>query len=140
MEWVAIAMAAVDLVSGLSAGRRAERAAKQAGAEEARLEGLLTTEKIRQLDVERRLRSGQTKAGFASGRVKIGSKSALDILAEQKSTALAERSTILEVGASRAANALTRSSNLADQIGYQTIGQAAGKASNLFTMISAATD
>jgi hypothetical protein len=139
MEWVAVALGAVDLISGIMGGSSAKRAAKREAKEEARLEGLLTTEKVRQLDVEQRLREGETRAGYASGRVDIRSKSALDIITEQKATALKERQTILEVGASRAANALQRGSNLSEQIGYKTIGDAAGSASNLFTLIKAAT-
>jgi hypothetical protein len=131
MEWVGVALGAVDLISGIIGGSKASSAAKRQAREEARLEGILTTEKVRQLDVEARLREGEMKAGYASGRVKIGSQSALQLLAEQRKQFLHERSTILEVGASKAANALQRGSNLASQIRYGSISDAAGKAAGL---------
>ena len=129
--------AAVGVVSSFLGAKKAESAAKKAAREEARLEGLVTTEKIRQLKVEERRMAGETRAGFAGpGGVRVDVGSPIAVLAEQAREFQRERGIVSQVGASKAAVALQRGQNIADQARFGGFAQAAQGASNVFSILA----
>ncbi len=137
MEFVAAALAVFGIFSGKKAADAQEDAANKAAREEARLEGIVTAEKIRRLNVEERALSGETKAIAAGSGVKATRGAVRGILAEQASEFDKERQIVRTVGASRAATALQRVSNVGTmaQLAFRT--NAFNSASNIFQMLGA---
>jgi len=145
----AVAIGAVSLISGFIASKKASKAAKEQAKEEARLEGIVTREKIRQLGVDERTLYGQTVAGQAGsgvlgiqpnlGSTQIMAGSPQAVLAEQKKSFAQEKKIVGQVGASKAAAALTRGKNLADQYRWSGYANVASGVSNILTNYSAMT-
>lgn len=133
MEWVAAAMAVVGGISSIIGGNKAKHASKRASREEARLEGIVTGQKIRELFAEERQLHGDTIGAAAGSGVDVGFGSVLDVLSEQASTFERTRDVTRQVGASKASVALQRGSmigNLYQSQGissaFQSFGQALG--------------
>lgn len=137
---------AASIGTSLIGGRKAEKAAKAQAAEEARLEGIVTDEKLRQMDIERDVVRGETIAQAAASGVEVapgmqdlfdqyggvyGKGSVLDILSEQAVNFDREREAVVGAGATRAANALTRGSMAATQARYEGISTALNQAANI---------
>lgn len=150
MAWPAVAAAvigAVGLISNYIGGKKAAASAREQAAEEARLEGIVTQEKIRQLKVDERTMYGETLAGQSGSGVQAVSPSLMGsaptsgspqvILAEQAKTFQQQRDITAEVGASKAQAALTRGSNLADQYRWSGYANVASSVSNILTNYSA---
>lgn len=132
-----VVVAAVGVISSFLGAKKAESAAKKAAREEARLEGLVTTEKIRQLKIEERRMRGDTRAGFAGpGGVQVDRGSPLAVLAEQAREFKTERGVVMQVGATKAAAALQRGQNLATQYRMGGYAAAAAGASNIFSILA----
>ena len=134
---VAAAIGAVvgiaGIVTSLSGAKKAERAAKAAAKEEARLEGIVTREKLRQMGIDQLRTEGETILGGAASGVEVGDgrgdnavmeTSVTSILDEVRKNYGNERSAVARAGATRAANALTRGSNAASIARYQGISNA----------------
>ena len=139
--------AGIGAVSSIVGRAKAAKAAKRAAREEARLEGIVTAEKIRQLHIQERVMKGETIAGYAGGGVKafhggtggqggrgpaIGS--AKPVLAEQAKEFRQERAVTGEAGASRSSNALSRGAMMADQYRYSSYASAASSLGQMFSM------
>ena len=143
----AVAIAAVSVISNFLGSKKAASAAKKQAAEEARLEGLVTQEKLRTLKIDERTLYGQTLAGYAGGGVQgispnlgqtsITAGSPQAILAEQKKSFGAEKDIITQVGASKAQASLTRGRNLADQYRWSGYANVASGVSNILSNYSA---
>ena len=115
--------AAVATVAGAvisyQGSRKAGKAAEAAGQAEAETERAVTQERLRQIEREEMLLREQTIAGTAGQNIKVDSRSALEVLADQASEFRREREITTEVGASKAQASLTRASALATQYKYQ---------------------
>jgi hypothetical protein len=128
-------------ISSILGGRSAASAARKQGREEARLEGIVTAEKVRQIGVEERITRGETIAGYAGSGVKafrgVGADPArtgydpsrsygspLSVLAESAREFARERHITQQVGATRASQALQGAKATADR--YKTGGYAQG--------------
>jgi hypothetical protein len=131
----AVALGA-SAVSSIVGGQKASKAAKGAAAEEARLEGLVTQEKIRNLKIQERVMRGETIAGYAGGGVRVDVGSPTTILSEQASTFARERGITAQVGASRASQSLTRGEMMADQYKFSSYSSAASSLASMFGSIS----
>lgn len=124
------------ILSGIFGAKKAKRAARRQAEEEARIEGEITEERQRQIDVEERALRGETIARSAASGVKVTSGSTLEILAEQAYEFEKERAITEKVGASKARAALDRGSSLAAQIESQAIGSSASQLTSLFAILS----
>ena len=116
--------AGLSLVSGAlgyKASRDASKAASRQGAEEARLEGLVTDEQIRLSERREAAVVGETIAGAAGAGVKVQG-SVMDVLADTEAEFLREREHIEEVGGSRAQTALDRGAAISRNLRYQGYG------------------
>lgn len=120
MPWLAIAGAAFSIIGGSKAKRRAERQA----AEEARLEGLVTQEKLRQMSVEQEIEQGSVRAQFAAAGADVNVGSPLNVMANQAAEFERLRRGVAEVGATRAANAQLRGKLQGEGIMWNSIGNA----------------
>jgi len=107
-------------VLGFSSGRRAKRAARRAAAEQARIEAMVTGERIRQIYQSERTLSGETIARAAGSGIVTTQGSPLMILAEQAYEFERERRFTKQVGASRANAALAEGRSIGRQ--YQAQG------------------
>jgi hypothetical protein len=136
---VGAVFAGIGALSSIMGGRKADRDAKRAAAEEARLEGLVTREKVRQIGVEERVMRGDTIAAVAGSGVKAGEGSPLQILAEQAREFGRQRSIVSEVGATKAAAALTRGSMIGQQARYQSYSTASNQFAQMFSLLGQAT-
>ena len=161
---VPIAMAvigAVGLISNFLGSKKAASAAKDQASEEARLEGLVTDEKLRQLRIDERTLYGETMAGFAGGGVLANAPtlegmnmdrllgttgsarpqtgSVLSVISEQSKSFQGQRDITATVGASKVAQTLQHGKNVADQYKYQGYGNAASGISNILANYSAMT-
>jgi len=128
-------LSGVGAIASLAGGREAEKAADRQAAEEARLEGIVTDEKIRQLGVEEEVVRGETIASVAGSGVKVDSGSPLMVLATQASEYERLRNVTREAGASRAANALARGDLVGKQAKYGSYSSAANQFANMFSLI-----
>ena len=139
-----IGVAAVGIISGFLGAKKAGKAAKEQAAEEARIEGLTTKERIRQIGKEERDMYGQTIAGYTGGGVlaSFGSMergdvpretigSASPVLAEQAQEFAFERQITQETGASNVSQSLARGKSLANQYKYQSYSNAANSISKI---------
>ena len=140
----AVVVGAVGLISGFLGSRKASKAAKKQAAEEARIEKLTTTERVRQIGKEERALYGETLAGYTGGGVlaSFGTTqnteltplgSAASVLAEQKQEFGFERKITQETGASNVMQSLQRGRALSNQYKYQGYANLAGGISNLLT-------
>ena len=146
MAWpliaAAVGTAAVGIITDFMGAKKAGKAAKKQAAEEARIEGLTTDERIRQIGKEERDMYGQTIAGYAGGgvlssfgtmadvpRETIGSAS--PVLAEQAQEFAFERKITEETGASNVSQSLARGKALASQYKYQSYSNAANSISKI---------
>lgn len=128
---IAGVIGAAGIGVSLSGAKKAERAAKSQAAEEARLEGIVTEEKLRQMNIEEMVTRGETIAAAAASGVEVGKGSVLDILSEQAYNFQRERGAVKSAGATRASNALARGSMAASQARYQGISTALNQAANI---------
>lgn len=150
MAWPAIAAAVgvAGLVAQYVGSKKAGKAAKEQSEEEARLEGLVTQEKMRQLGIDERVMYGQTMAGYASGgvqsfaptlggepRVQAGSPS--QIISEQQKEFAAERQITQDVGASKVKQSLDRGTALKNQYKWSGYANVASGISGILGRYSA---
>ena len=119
--WVGVGIAAVGAISSLIGGSKASSAARKQAKKEAALEGIVTTEKLRKLHIERDTIRGRTIAQAASGGVDVRSRSVLDILSEQAREFAYEIDVTGRVGASRASNIIGAGKAAGDRARYQGI-------------------
>lgn len=143
---VGAALAGLGAITGIIGGNKASKAAKKQAREEARLEGIVTAEKVRQLEKQEVITRGETIAGYAGSGVKVGknitseglrgmSGSPLMVLAEQAREFARERQVTQEAGASRAAQALGSGKAIADQYKYGGYSQAASGFAQMFRLL-----
>lgn len=141
---VGTAVAAYGIYSGEQAADDAARASRLSAEEEARLEGILTDEKVRRLGVEREQVIGQQRAGYAGSGVEVGSSqrrpgeqiasgSVMDVLTETATEFAREISVTRETGASRATNALARGNMVAQNYQNQARANSIQTASSVFS-------
>lgn len=135
MEYIAAGLALFGIFSGKKAADKQSDAARRQAAEDARLERIVTAEKIHQLNIEERALKGETLAAGAGSGITVGRGSILDILTEQAATFAREVRVVGEVGATRAAAALTRGENVATQAKLAFRTGAFQQASNIFTIL-----
>jgi hypothetical protein len=149
MSWVAVGVGVAGLISTFIASKKGSSAAKKQSKEEARLEGLVTQEKIRTLGIDERTLYGETLSGYAGGGVlgiqpnlgatNVAAGSPQSVLSEQKKSFAAERDIVGKVGASKAAASLTRGKNLADQYRWSGYANVASSVSNIISNYQATT-
>lgn len=146
MSWVATAIVASTVISaGVSyaSSKKGASAAKKQGKEEARMEGLLTDEKVRRLDIDERTLRGETLAGYTGGGVlsmmpgmgdsNVMSGSPKSVLGEQAKEFAAEKSITKKAGASNVQQSLMGSRAVADQYRYSGYANVASSISSLLT-------
>jgi hypothetical protein len=146
-----VVVGTLGVISNFLGSKKSSKAAKKQAAEEARLEGLVTDEKLRNLRTEERTVYGQTLAGFASGGVLAtaptlggtatpltGSPST--IIDEQRKTFADERSITRQVGASKVAQSLQHGKNVAQAYKWEGLGNTASGISNILANYSAMTN
>ena len=127
---------AIGLISGFLGSKKASKAAREQAALEAEHEGLITSERQRQINREERQLYGETRTRFAGGGVLAGGAnspqgSVGDILSEQASEFRQERAITGKVGASKVAQGLARGKAVADQYKYQGYGNVASGISSI---------
>jgi hypothetical protein len=132
---IAAVAAGIGALSSILGGRSAAKDAKRAAAEDARLEGIVTREKIRQIGVEERVLRGETIAAAAGSGVKAGVGSPLQILAEQAREFGRQKTITSEVGASKAASALQRGQMAGSQAKYSSYSSAANQFASMFNIL-----
>jgi hypothetical protein len=153
MAGVAIAsvvVGAVGVISSFLGSKKASKAAKKQAEEEARLERLVTAERVRQLGREERQLYGDTVAGYAGGgvlssfgsmanvpRETIGSPGT--VLAEQSAEFQREREITQKVGATKVAQGLARGKATAEAYKYAGYTNAAQGISNILSTYAAMT-
>ncbi|GAG69466.1 unnamed protein product [marine sediment metagenome] len=133
MAWPAFAagIGVASLVTNFLGSRKAAKAAEEQSEEEARIEGLITDEKLRQLKLDERDMYGETLAqysgsgviGLMNGAPTTGSPKTL--IDEQAKTFADQRKITKEVGASNVAQSLMGGEALADRYkysGYANVG------------------
>ena len=131
-----VVVGALGLISGFLGSKKASSAAKEQAAEEARIEKLTTSERIRQIGKEERSLYGETVAGYAGGgvlsafgttgsNVRQSMGSVRTVLAEQGKEFAFERQITSATGASNVAQSLARGKSLANQYKYQSYSNAA---------------
>ncbi len=161
-----VVLGAVGLISSFIGSKKAASAAKDEAAEQARLEGLTTDEKLRRLRIDQRSLYGETLAGFAGSGVLArpgslesnltlgdsfggagaygGSASVMTgspgvVIQEQAKEFAFERDITRKVGATKVAQALTRGKNVAEQYKYQGYSNVATGISSILSNYSAMT-
>lgn len=133
-----IALSAIGALSSFVGSQRASDAAKRQAKEEARMESLVTREKLRQLNIEERVARGETIAGYAgSGVLATGNPKMTPsvVLAEQANEFLHQKNITSQVGATRAQNALAKGNATATAFRYQGYANTAQQLSSMFTQI-----
>jgi hypothetical protein len=149
MAWPLVAVAAAGLVLNYVSSKKGSKGAKKESKEQARLEGLTTAEQLRILDIEQRAMYGNTLAGYAGGgvqataptlggeaRAQTGSPQA--ILAEQAKEFGLQKDITQKVGATKAAQALTRGKNVADDYRWTGYANVASGISNILASYNTA--
>jgi hypothetical protein len=134
--WVQAALAALGMVADYVAGDKAAQAAGRAAEATGQAETEVTTERIRQLNLEQKRLEGSTIAATAGSNVKVGTGSPLEILAEQAREFTHEKFITSRVGATKTAQALQRGRDVGNAAKYQSYGNIAKGASNIFSMLS----
>ena len=133
---VSVGISALGMISDFLGSKSASSAAKRAAKKEAVAEGRVTVERLRQLEVEELAMAGATRAGYAGSGVKADKGSPLQILAEQAKEFSYEKQITAQVGATKAAAALQRGRDVGNAVKYQSYGNLARGASNIFSIIS----
>jgi hypothetical protein len=120
---------AVGLISSFIGSKKASKAAREQAALEAKHEGLITTERQRQINKEERALYGETLAGYAGGGVLIGQGgqdrpptpqgSVGSVIGEQRREFGFERAITGKVGATKVQQALAGGKATADAYKYQ---------------------
>ena len=139
---------AVGLISGFLSSRKAASSAKKEAKEQARLEGLVTQEKIRTLGIDERTLYGQTVSGYARGGVQaVGptlgggalpqTGTPQTVLGEQAREFAYQKDITQKVGATKAQAALTRGQNVADAYRWSGYANVASGISNILTSYAA---
>ncbi len=131
-----VAVSALGMISDFLGSKKASSAAKRAAKKEELAEGRVTTERLRQLEVEELAVAGATRAGYAGGGVKADRGSPLQVLAEQAKEFAHEKQITAQVGASKAASALQRGRDVGNAVRYQSYSNLAKGASNIFSIVS----
>ena len=144
---IAAATGVASLITGFIGSKKAAKAAKKQSKEEARLEGLVTDEKLRQLGIDERVLFGETLAGYASGGVqardptfddaRLQTGSPQQVIQEQVREFAAERQITKDVGASKVKQSLDRGSALATQYKWAGYGNLASGISGILGRYSA---
>jgi hypothetical protein len=148
--YAAAAIGTVGLITGFLGSKKASKAAKKQSKEEARLEGLVTAEKLRNLRIDERNLYGETLAGFASGGVqavaptlagnaRTQTGSPQQIISEQAKTFAGERSIVSQVGASKVAQSLQHGKNVAEAYKWGGYSNAATGISSILSNYAAMT-
>jgi hypothetical protein len=145
-----IVVGAIGVISSFLGSKKASKAAKKQAEEEARLEKLVTDERIRELGREERQLYGETVAGYVGGGVlsSFGSMvtgdvpretigSASSVLAEQRAEFLREKSITQKVGASKVAQSLASGKAVASAYKFQGYSNAASGIANILANYSA---
>ena len=146
----AVVVGAVGVISNFIGSKKASKSAKKAAKEEARLEGLVTQEKLRTLGIDERTLYGETMSGYARGGVQAASPTlgggALPqtgtpqtVLAEQAQEFRYQKDITQKVGATKAQAALTRGKNVADAYRWSGYANVASGISNILTNYAATT-
>jgi len=135
---VQVGVAALGMISSYLGMKKSADRAKTAGTKEARAETAVTTERLRQLEIEEKTVMGATRAGYAGGGVKADQGSALQVLAEQAREFAFEKQITARVGATKAASALQRGRDVGNAVRYQSYSNLAQGASNIFSIINQA--
>ncbi len=125
----------IGAIANISAGRKAAKAAERQGDAQAATERKVTAERIRQIDREQMLMKEETKIRTAGSRISVGSKSTLEVLADQRSEFFREKLITQQVGASAATAALDRAGALSTQAKYQGYSSALGGISSIFSIL-----
>ena len=128
----AIAVGVIGTAVSIRGAKKAETAAAQQGAAEAATEREVTKERIRQIGREEEMMEGETLGRIAASGVKTDVGSPLEILADQAAEFQREKAITQEVGASKAALALSSASALGTQYRYQGYSAAAQGLGNIF--------
>lgn len=151
MTWVATAIIATTVVStGLqyAGAKKGEKAAKKQAKEQERIEGILTDERVRELDVRERVQYGQTVAGYAGSGVQArapgmekhqlnsaqAGSSPQAIIQEAAKEFAKERELTKEVGASNALQIKMKGQATADAYRYQGYASLASGIGDIFTI------
>lgn len=132
---IAAGLSILGSISSIFGGKSAKKDAERQGEEEARLEGLVTDERLRQLGKEEKALAGTTIAAAAGSGVKVGTGSPLEILAEQASEFAFERLITERVGASKAKLALDRGRSVGSRAQSQSYAQAIQGFSSAFQIL-----
>ena len=131
----AVVTSAVGVGYGIYAGERANKQSKQAGEAAAKTEAEVTKERVRQIAREENLMRESTVAATAGSGVKVGSKSTLQVLADQKAEFAREKSITEKVGASAAKAALAEGRAVGAQYQAQGISSAITGIGNIFSIL-----
>jgi hypothetical protein len=126
----------VSLISGWLGSKKASKSAKKQAAEEARLEGIVTEEKVRQLGIEERVLRGDTMARYAGSGVMASGPTPGVILAEQAKEFAKQRDVTKAAGASKVASALGQGKATADAYRFSGYANVASGISNMLTSYS----
>ena len=142
------AVQAVGLITSYIGSKKAAASAKEEAAEQARLEGMVTDEKIRTLGIDERTLYGETVSGYARGGVQaVGptlgggalpqTGTPQTVLAEQSREFAYQKDITQKVGATKAQAALTRGKNVADAYRWSGYANVASGISNILTSYAA---
>jgi hypothetical protein len=145
-----IVVGAIGIISSFLGSKKASKAARKQAEEEARLEKLVTDERIRELGREERQLYGETVAGYAGGgvlssfasmggvpRETIGSPRA--VLTEQAAEFQREISITQKVGASKVAQSLASGKAVASAYKFQGYSNVTTGIANILANYSAMT-
>lgn len=141
--WVATAVVAASAVISYVGSKKAASAARDQSREEARLEKIVTDERLRQIDVKERVMFGETLAAYAGSGVlgmmpslkqeNVMSGSPQKVIQEQKKELQFERDVTSEAGASRVQQALMGGKATSDMYRYSGYANLASGISSMFT-------
>lgn len=143
--WIGVALSAVGLISDFLGSKKAAKSAEQQSQLEAEQEKKVTTERLRQLDVEQRAVYGETLAGYAGAGVlataqtltgaKAISGTPRTVIAEQAKEFDFERKITREVGATKVQQALAGGKSVADRYRYSGYAAVAGGLGSIFQQL-----
>ena len=131
----AVVTSAVGVGCSIYSGEQAKKDAKKAGAAQAKTEAEVTKERVRQIAREENLMRESTVAATAGSGVKVGSKSTLQVLADQKAEFAREKAITEKVGASAAKAALAEGRAVGAQYQAQGISSAITGIGNIFSIL-----
>lgn len=125
----------ISVVANIVGSRKAAKAAERQGDAQADTERKVTQERLRQIDREEMLMGEATILATAGSNIKVGSKSTLEVLADQEAEFAREGLITAQVGASAATAALDRGKALATQAKYQGYSNALSGISSIFSIL-----